>query len=342
MKASLWHSAFRSLLITFFSVIGFFLALVPFILLFSTFESKDDTIESSYDAKIVANAEGIRKKQSKSAPVVLELNVDGIVGLNTVTQSEVENKLIESRENSLKDRVKGLFIRINTPGGSMTDADGIYRAINEYKQRYKIPVVAYVDGLCASGGMYVACATDEIHASDVSIIGSVGVITTPFLNLSKLIDKIGIEALTIYAGKGKDEMDMLRPWKEGEDKNIQELIQYYYKSFVDLVVKNRPRMSKEALVNEYGAKVFPAEEALAKGYIDVVHATRESALKALLTKMGIEDDYYQVVSMESSNWFANLFKADSSLTSGKIRHEISLQGQIPEKLSNQLLLLYRP
>src|SRR5690606_21186383 len=160
------------------------------------------------------------------------------------------------------------------PGGTMDDADGIYRTLQEYKTRFKVPVIAYVDGICASGGLFIACAADEIYASDVSLVGSVGVLTPPFINVSQLMEKIGVNALTIYAGKGKDNLDPLRPWREGEDKNIQDIIKYYYASFVDLVIKNRSQVSRDALIQEYGAKIFPANEAARIGFIDGVENSR--------------------------------------------------------------------
>ena len=97
----------------------------------------------------------------------------------------------------------------------MVDADGIYRAIKHYKEQYQVPVIAYVDGLCASGGMYIACAADKIYATDVSLVGSVGVLFPSFMNFSKLLDTVGVQSLTISSCKGKDDMNPLRPWKEG-------------------------------------------------------------------------------------------------------------------------------
>ena len=200
--------------------------------------------------------------------------------------------------------------------------------------------MAYVDGLCASGGMYVACAADEVYATDTSIVGSIGVLTSPFLNFSKLMEKVGIGALTISAGKGKDDLDPLRPWREGEDKNIQDLITYYYHSFVDLVTKNRPKVDRNALINTYGAQVFPAAEAERIGYIDGI-GSRESTLMKLLVSIGIEDDYYQVIHLENSNWWNQLLKADSPLLTGKVKHELLVDGELPLHFFNQPLYLFR-
>ena len=65
------------------------------------------------------------------------------------------------------------------PGGAADDSVGIYRALCEYKKKYNVPIYAFVDGLCASGGMYIACAADKIYATPSSVIGSVGVIMGP-------------------------------------------------------------------------------------------------------------------------------------------------------------------
>ena len=99
--------------------------------------------------------------------------------------------LTESREGTFKDdRVKAILLDINSPGEHGHYANGMYRALKEYKQKYKVPIIAYVDGLCASGGMYVAAAADEVYASDVSLIGSIGVITPSFFNVYKALKNL--------------------------------------------------------------------------------------------------------------------------------------------------------
>lgn len=320
MKESIFSSSLRSLLVSFFCVIGVLLAFIPFILFFSLFDSSEDTISSDYAINILPNAEGVRKKEAKTTPVILQVNIHGVIGLDQATEHNIRNMLVESRENSLKnDRVKAILLHCNTPGGGMIDADGIYRVLKEYKERYKVPVFAYVDGLLASGGMYIGAVADEIHASDISLIGSIGVITQGIFNVSNLMDKIGVEALTLYAGKGKDDLNPFRPWKPEEAENYKTIIDYYYQSFVNLVVANRPKLNRDLLVDKLGANIFPAAQALEYGLIDVADANRDSTLKKLLERIGIEDNYYQVVEMESTNWFNQLFKSESPLINGTIK-----------------------
>lgn len=341
MKDSIFTSSMRSLFIAFFSVVGILLAFILVALFYNLIDSTEDPLSSNYSVKIVPNAKGVRKKQSSSAPVILQVNINGMIGLNDLTQGKIREMLVESREDTLKnDRVKAVLLCCNTPGGGMTDADGIFRAIKEYKERYKVPVFAYVDGLLASGGMYIGAAADEIHASDVSLIGSIGVITSPFLNLSTLLEKIGVNSLTLYAGKGKDDLNPMRPWKPGEDDNYKEIIQYYYNSFVDLMVANRP-IDRTILVDKIGANVLPAELALKYGFVDVAGASRKSTLEALLKRISIEDDFYQVVELESSSWLSQLLRSESPVTTGTMKHQLVTGFEVPPELSNQLLLLYR-
>ena len=343
---SIIYSAFRSLFKGFFWVIGFALALVIAIIIISAAvgaaaTASTTSLDQTTSVTILPDSDGVRTS-SNSLPVLLQLNINGIIGIDELTQDKIRTVLIESREGDLKDdRVKGVLLRIESPGGTVVDADGIYRAVKEYKERYKIPVIAYIDGLCASGGMYVACSADKIYASDASLVGSVGVIITSFLNFSQLLDKVGVQALTISAGKGKDDMDPLRPWKPGEEVNYRSICDYYYHYFVNIVTSNRPGLNKEKLVQEYGAYVFPATLAKEYGYIDGSGINESDVLKILASEAKIEGKY-QVVSLESKTIWSQLFKADSPLLTGMIKHEVQIPSNMDLNLQGKFLYLYQP
>jgi len=344
MRDSILVSSIRSFFIALFAMIGICAGFLPLILIFTLLSSTtSDEPESSYKQEIVANANGVRKQLSSDAPVILKLNISGVIGTELLSMDAVRQQLIESREGDLKnDRVKAILLTINSPGGTVIDADGIYLAIKHYKEKYKTPVFAYVDGLCASGGMYIAAAADMIYASEISLVGSVGVITPTFFNFSQVLDKFNVQALTLYAGKGKDEMNPLRPWKADESDSLKGIIDYYYHNFVDIVTRDRPKLDKTKLVNDYGAHVFYAKQALEYGYIDGAGFDYSQTLTLLAKQIGIEDDYYQVIEMQSNHWFASLFKGDFSLLKGKLTHQIQLVPELDAKLMNQFLYLYRP
>lgn len=346
MRDSILYSAIRALAVAFCVVIGLCLGFVFISVLLTaltgnTTESRLTTVNTE---EILPNADGKRETLSTEAPVILQVNIDGIIGTEELGEKSIRQQLVESREGSFKDnRVKGILLYINTPGGTVTDANGIFQALKDYKQKYQVPIYAYIDGLCASGGMYVALAADKIFANDTSLIGSVGVIAPTFMNLTKLLEKIGVETLTISAGKDKDAMNPLRPWKPGEEDNYREIIDYYYNHFVDLVTMYRPDITKEKLIKDYGAHIFPAPLALERGFIDVSGVTMADALRELLSKVGITSDYYQVVRLEHKGWWSSIFSSQAmSLLSGKIKHQISFSPEVDILLRNQYLYLYCP
>lgn len=343
MRESIFFSAVRAFFVSLLSVLGFCVALLLLVLIIgslSTAVSPEPT--SEFSVEVVPNASGKRESLS-SEPVILKININGIIGLDGLDQSSIRQMLVESREGLLKnDLVKGVLLHLQTPGGTVIDADGIYRAIKAYKEKYNVPVYAYVDGMCASGGMYIAAAADKVLASDVSIVGSIGVIAPSTLNVSQLLEKIGVQSLTLYAGKGKDDLNPLRPWKPGEEDNYKNLIDHYYNDFVNIMVEGRPNLDKTKLIKDYGAKIFPAPQGKELGYIDESGINLSKAITQLAGKMGIEDDHYRVVEMSKQTWYNELFKTKLNLLQGTIKHEIKLTGELDPKLHNQFLYLFKP
>lgn len=343
MKESIYYSALRAFFVTLLAVFGFFAAILLVILGLAAISFTTSTEPSSaFTLEVLPDANDKRQSFS-SEQVILRINIDGVIGLKTLDQENIRDLLVESREGVLKDNlVKGILLYMQTPGGTVIDADGIYRAIKAYKDKYKIPVYAYVDGMCASGGMYVAAAADKILASDVSIIGSIGVIAPSMLNLSQLLEKIGVQSLTLFAGKGKDNLNPLRPWKPGEDANFKELIDYYYQDFVDIVTSNRPQLDKSKLIQDYGAKIFSAVKAKELGFIDASGISLNEAIKQLATKIGFEDENYRVVQLTKQTWLNELFNANLSLLQGTVKHQLEVPPELDPGLLSQFQYMYRP
>ncbi len=346
MRDSILYSAIRALVVAFCVVIGLclgfvFLSVIVSALSGNTTDAKLTTVNTE---EILPNAEGEREALTSEAPVILQVNIDGVIGLESLDNKSIRQQLVESREGSFKDnRVKALLLYINSPGGTVTDADGIFRALGDYKKKYQVPIYAYIDGLCASGGMYVALAADKIFASDTSLIGSVGVIAPTFMNLTKLLEKIGVETLTISAGKDKDALNPLRPWKPGEDENYRQLIDYYYNHFVELVTSHRTAITKDQLVKDYGAHIFPAPQAKEYGFIDVSGVSLADTLKELLKEVNITTSNYQVIRLENKTWWTSLFSSQAgTLFKGKIQHQLSFSPEVDLLLHNQFLYLYYP
>ncbi len=345
IRDGIFVGAVRTFVMALFAIVGIGFGFLVFMAVIGAISSSTGSkeIETHYTLEILPNADGVRKEISKKAPVILQINIDGVIGTETLNTSTIRQQLVESREGDLKkDRVKAILLNINTPGGTVVDSDNIYRALNAYKEQYKVPIYAYVDGMCASGGMMAACAADKIYANNVSLIGSVGVIAGWYMNFSKVLSKYDIQTLSFSEGKGKDELNPIRPWGPNEGDTLQAIMHYYYDMFVTIVNTARPAIGKDKLVKDYGAKVFPAPQAKEYGFIDESGISREATLKLLLTEIGIEDDYYQVVQMHSQDWLSKIFTSKNTLWQGKITHTLDLSEDYNPALSGKLLYLYRP
>lgn len=342
-RESIFVSAIRSFTRIFFAVCGFFLAFILVSVLYSSLsDASSSPTEAKTNPKYLPDAHGNRET-SLTCPVILQLNIHGVIGdPKSLDSQSIENVLLDSRTGTYKDnRVKGILLHMNTPGGTVVDSDNIYRMLKQYKERYKVPVFAYVDGLCASGGMYIASAADQVYAGPASIVGSVGVIIGPFFNLSETLAKLGIVSKTISQGLDKDMMSPFRPWKTDEDSSLQAVTSYFYHHFVDIVTAARPRLDKNKLINEYGAKVFDPVMAQAYGYIDVANSSRDETLLALLNAAQVDPNKtYQVIALEpKSEWLSSLVSGQSALLTGKIVHSIDTGAP---QIKDQIAYLYQP
>lgn len=341
-RESIFISAFRTFCNSLAGMFGIIAGLIILGILF-LFLSKPAMISDKTQMIIAADAEGQRRLLSDSTPVILRINIHGAIGTRDLNAKLLQTQLLDSREGPLKnDRVKAILLHINSPGGTTDDSNNIYMYLMAYKQKYKVPIYAYVNGLCASGAMYIACSADKIFSNPIGIIGSVGVLMGPNFNFSGLMEKYGVSQLTLTEGKDKDMLSPYRPWKPGEDDSLKDILAYDYSRFIDIVVKNRPRMNKNKLINLYGAQVFDPIKAQELGYIDEGNATYPFALTELVKDAKIEGEY-QVVELKVPHpILSNLIEGESPIFSGKIKHTLELTPGLKAEWMNRSLYLYSP
>ena len=343
-KESIIVSSVRTFCKSFAAVIGILIGVVLVfmgLMMFST----PDIFPPPSNLLISADANGSRELLPHTAPVILKIDITGVIGLGDLTSEKLETSLLDSREGMLSgNRVKALLLYINTPGGTVDDADGIYRALMEYKKKFQTPIYAFVDGMCASGGMYIASACDKIFASPSSIIGSVGVILGPAFNFSGLMDRYGVQAMTITEGKDKDMLSPYRPWKPDEGASLRTITADLYERFVSIVTTARPHLDRDKLLNEYGANVFISKKAQELGYIDFADADYNMAISELVKEAKFtEAEFYQVMTISPARPFlADLTQGKFSLLTGKITHQFQIDSSMNSELSGRLLYLYRP
>ncbi len=341
-RESIFLSSLRSFCMSFFAVLG--IAICGFLIVFfvTLFKGSSSNTTSSTKLILASDAEGKKAMLPLHSPVILKINIEGLIGDRKNTSETVRTLLQDSREHFLKNgRVKGILLNVNTPGGCPTDSNGIYEALLEYRKRYNIPVFAFVDGTCASGGMYVTSAAEKIYATNVSIIGSVGVMLGPAFNFVDLLNQYGVQVKTITKGIDKGILQPFTNWDQINNASLENITSYLYTHFVDIVTKARPKLDKDLLINEYGAQVYAAPVAEKLGYIDDGNSSYSQALKELVKAAGIQpEEKYQVVEIRThTSILKELIENKSSLPSSFLSRLFNLTTTNLNK--HPFLYLYR-
>lgn len=344
MKESIIKSIVRSFFVAFFGFFGVLIACICIIALIASLNagSSEKTLRSSFKVQVLPDAHGKRAPLSAHTPVILNIAVKGMIGSQDLTGEVIQKMLMESQENLLKNNpVKAILLQINTPGGSTFDTYDIYAAIMRYKQEHQIPIYAFVEGYCASGGMYIASAADKILSTPISEIGSVGVLYLS-ANLYNAAQKLGINPIQLSRGTHKTAMSPFSAYDPQNLAIMDPALNYYYNDFVDVVLKGRPKITKELLVNTYGANVYVAPTALEYGFIDDANSSYTATIKELAEVCKLDE--YQVIQLDTklssvvdfigSNQFFN--------PTPKITHTIDWGLPIETKLLNQPCFLYLP
>lgn len=162
------------------------------------------------------------------------------------------NGLIADKENASADNVvtglrdafedkntKGVILRVNSPGGSPVQSSYINKEITRLRKKYPdTPIYTVVSDMCASGGYYVAVATDKIYVNESSIVGSIGVRMGGFGFVQAMQD-LGVERRLMTAGEHKAIGDPFSPLAEDEKAYFQKLLNQLHEEFVVVVKAGR-------------------------------------------------------------------------------------------------------
>jgi len=164
---------------------------------------------------------------------------------NQIALVEVSGMITDSREtvhqleNYRRDNnVKGIILRIDSPGGAVGPSQEIYEAVASIRKDGKKKIYASLGSVAASGGYYIASATDHIFANPGTLTGSIGVIMA-FSNIEELIGKIGVRPEVIKSGAFKDAGSPVRPISKEERTLLQQLVDDVHEQFIEDVAKGR-------------------------------------------------------------------------------------------------------
>ena len=194
----------------------------------------------------------------KAGIAVIEMH--GAIG-TAIREPDYTRLLERVRDNR---KVGALVLDIDSPGGSATASDILYENVRRVAERK--PVVAYVRGLGASGGYYIACGASHIMASRAALVGSIGVIYLRPI-LQQLFGKVGVEFSVFKGGRLKDMSGFWRMPTDEEADKFQGLISEMYDLFVSVVSESR-KLTDEQTRELATGELYTAAQARELGLID--------------------------------------------------------------------------
>jgi len=223
------------------------------------------------------------------------LEIDGVI----TDSNEILKKI---RILKKRDAVKGILVRINSPGGAVSPSQEIYEELKKLDEIK--PVVASFSSLAASGGYYIALGARKIVANKGTLTGSIGVIMN-LIDLQELYKFIKINPRTIKSGKYKDIGNASRDMTESEKQILQNMSDDIHKQFKEALSESR-KIPFNNLDNITDGRVFTGLQAYELGLVDEL-GTFEDAISLLaeLSKVSVDSElYYPKIKKDS---FKDLF-----------------------------------
>jgi protease-4 len=257
--------------------------------------------------------EEVSIKEGRVKDKVLILEVDGIItaasrgGLLTRYESPVASLKDRLRKAKTDKRIKAIVLRVNSPGGAVTASDIMYEELKRFRKDSGIPIVACFMDVAASGGYYIAMSADKIVCHPTCLTGSIGVIAQ-LATIDKMLEKLGIEPVTIKSGKHKDIGTPFRVPTDEEKGIMQKLVVSMYSRFVDTVAEGR-KVSRERVLEIADGRVYDAAEAKELGLVDHVGYLEDAI--AIAEQLGGTRDAEVVMYQRPGDYKSNIYSAEA-------------------------------
>ena len=232
-------------------------------------------------------SEGLIEETIVSGPGT---NKIAVIRLEGIINRDTADDIIKHIKSAQKDKnTKAIIIRTFSPGGSVFASDRIYNQIMEFRQQTNKPVIAFMEGLAASGGYYTSVACDKIIAEPTTITGSIGVIMGHFVVRELLEEKLGIQPVVIKSGPKKDWPSTFSEVTDEQKQYLQtKLIGPAYERFVQLIADGREQLTIEQVRPLADGSIYNANEALTNGLIDKI-GYFDDAVELAKTLAGVEN-----------------------------------------------------
>jgi len=255
------------------------------------------------------------------------------IAIEGAIASAARERVLKALKEVEQRQYSALLLRIDSPGGTVGDSQEIHAAINRLQEK-GCRVVASFGNISASGGVYVGVAAEKIVANAGTITGSIGVILRGN-NLSRLLERIGIQFETVKSGAYKDILSPDRSLSSAERELLQSLIDSSYAQFVTAVASGRG-LEEEEVRRFADGRVFSGAQAKELGLVDQL-GDEESARRLACELAGLDAEKTKTVTFGKPN------KRFGGLIPGR-----NLFGRLSDALAQELawsgqpLWLHRP
>lgn len=227
--------------------------------------------------KVSEKAFGLNGKKTIAVLRTSGAIVGGSGGGNLITSESVISQLRAIKKNK---RIAAVVLRVDSPGGDALASDLMWREIRKFAEEK--PIIASMGDVAASGGYYMSMACQKIVAEDLTLTGSIGVVTGKF-NLAELYNKIGYSKETISRGKYAQILNESRQFSEEEAELFDQAAQFAYEQFRDKAAQSR-EMDVQSMQDVAQGRVWSGKKAREIGLVDsngglwrAVNLAKESA-----------------------------------------------------------------
>jgi signal peptide peptidase SppA len=240
----------------------------------------EQLIDQGWQGLIDRGMDWLPVRLRRGVAVVPVVRLSGVIGAVTPLRPGMTLAgLARTLERAFAvSNAKAVALLVNSPGGSPVQSHQIFVRIRQLASEKKLPVLAFVEDVAASGGYMIACAADEIFCDPSSILGSIGVVGGSF-GLTELIRKIGVERRLYTAGEHKAMLDPFLPENPEDVERLKAIQREIHALFIALVKSSRGARLKGADETLFTGEYWAGERAVSLGLADGVGDLR-STLRA--------------------------------------------------------------